>query len=480
MHGGRPRRQQHRHGSHTCRFGSVAQRQIDDHRNTNLPRAQKAAASRACHAPRACYAVGRYVNSTGTEVTLAEHWPLLEMVDPGIAQSDRREKQQTRSVSRARPKSCEAVGHYVNSSGLEVTLAEGTERQNVVGRGIAKSHRGQKQRSCRGLVHRELKRAPRREATSTAQARKPLSPSAGGARKNGRFRKPRRRNCPAGVMEGFLHHKRSVHFGRALPEQQRRRSDACRALEREGMGAPGNAQPDRRERQRFERCSCASSTSCIAVGRYLNSSGAEVVFAESWNGTTWSLTEPVTPTGAKSSKLVGVSCTSTTACIAVGAYVNSGGTQVAFGESWNGTAWTLKEMSIRRARKAPACGVSCASSTSCIATGRYVNSGGAEVTLAESWSGTAWSLTEPLNPTGAKQQLDRCLVHVEHCVHRGWAHVNSGGKKGALAESWNGTAWSLKEPVVPTGATLEHPDRRIVHFEHELYRRRGLFQQQRR
>jgi hypothetical protein len=45
--------------------------------------------------------------------------------------------------------------------------------------------------------------------------------------------------------------------------------------------------------------------------------------------------------------------------------------------------------------------VSCPSSTACEAVGSYDNSSGNLVTLAESWNGTDWTVQSTPDPTGA-------------------------------------------------------------------------------
>jgi hypothetical protein len=58
--------------------------------------------------------------------------------------------------------------------------------------------------------------------------------------------------------------------------------------------------------------------------------------AERWDGSTWTIQTTRTPSGATGVNLSGVSCTSDTACTAVGSYTNSGGTQMAFAERYSG------------------------------------------------------------------------------------------------------------------------------------------------
>ena len=66
----------------------------------------------------------------------------------------------------------------------------------------------------------------------------------------------------------------------------------------------------------LEGVSCTSATACTAVGYYYNSSGSTITLGEQWNGTTWKI-----HTGPNVTSLNGVSCTSASACTAVGYYL---------------------------------------------------------------------------------------------------------------------------------------------------------------
>jgi hypothetical protein len=201
--------------------------------------------------------------------------------------------------------------------------------------------------------------------------------------------------------------------------------------------------------------SCTSSTSCMAVGSFESSSGVKEALADVWNGTAWSLQEPPNPAGAKATGLSKVSCASSTECIAVGEYENSSGTHVVLAEKWNGTSWTLQEPAIPAgaAKGSLLASVSCTSSTSCVAAGYYTNSSGLWMLLIEKWNGTTWSIQETPLPTGGKSGdlVDVSCTSSTACVADG-GFENSSGKREAMAEQWNGTAWSGQELPSPAGA----------------------------
>ena len=88
--------------------------------------------------------------------------------------------------------------------------------------------------------------------------------------------------------------------------------------------------------------SCTSTGACIVVGFYSDSSSKVVPLAESWNGSSWSAQTVPVPSGAKRSQLEGVSCSSQSACVAVGYYLNSASEEVPLAESWNGSSWSAQ------------------------------------------------------------------------------------------------------------------------------------------
>jgi hypothetical protein len=193
--------------------------------------------------------------------------------------------------------------------------------------------------------------------------------------------------------------------------------------------------------------SCVSSGMCVAVGGY---GTTQADFGSEWNGGEWTSQSAVAPTGATESYLEGVSCTSITACTAVGTYKSSAGVLTALGETWNGSKWSLQTTA-----KLPSETVSshlndivCRSSTFCIAVGHMVvKESGTEVhhVLVERWNGTEWtsSLT---TPEGSLWSVS-CASETT-CMAVG----NAEGKaSGPLGERWNGTEWIAQSMALPEG-----------------------------
>jgi len=128
--------------------------------------------------------------------------------------------------------------------------------------------------------------------------------------------------------------------------------------------------------------SCTGTSACTGIG-YLNGSA----FAADWNGSSWTIASTPNPSGAGGSTLNGVSCTSASACTAVGDYDNSSGTTLTLAEAWNGSSWTIASTPSPSASTINLASVSCTTSTACTAVGNYTDSSGTTLTLAAGYSG---------------------------------------------------------------------------------------------
>jgi hypothetical protein len=203
----------------------------------------------------------------------------------------------------------------------------------------------------------------------------------------------------------------------------------------------------------LEGVSCVATTACTAVGHFTSGS-KRVPLAEKLDGSTWTAQEPPSTTGAKESALAGVSCVSSTECIAVGEFENGSEEWMPLAEKWSGSAWTAQEPPIPAAAKQGYLkSVSCTSSTACIAVGEFENSSEKWVPLAEKWNGSAWTAQEPSIPTGAKRSslYGVSCTSSTACIAVG-EFENSSEQVVPLAEWWNGTKWTAQEPPNPTGA----------------------------
>jgi hypothetical protein len=186
--------------------------------------------------------------------------------------------------------------------------------------------------------------------------------------------------------------------------------------------------------------SCLSSTECVAVGTYTNSTGTELTLAERWNGTEWSIQSTPNPLEGKEVHLKAVSCTSSSACIAVGKYslgsILEKGSLKTLIERWNGTEWSIQTVPTAEASLN---GVSCTSSTACTAVGKHEKFSSGP--LAERWNGSEWSIQSTPFLTGGEG------LHGVSCA----SSTACTAVSGTLVEYWNGTEWTIQSAAEPTG-----------------------------
>jgi len=187
--------------------------------------------------------------------------------------------------------------------------------------------------------------------------------------------------------------------------------------------------------------SCASPTWCVAVGDYVDPSNLDAALIEQWNGSAWTIVPAPNPAGTRMLRLFGVSCTSATACVAVG-YRDSGPGVNAIAERWDGTNWTLETMP---AGVQELFGVSCSSPTACTAVG------GSQVV---SWDGTSWTTQTLAAPPNAGAQALRMsgvsCTSTTACVAVGSYFPNQGALQ-PVAERWDGTSWTVDATPLPSG-----------------------------
>jgi hypothetical protein len=90
--------------------------------------------------------------------------------------------------------------------------------------------------------------------------------------------------------------------------------------------------------------SCVGPLFCMAVGQ-----SGEGMVAETWNGSSnsWTLTPVAVPGGATFSALYSVSCVSSTMCETLGGDVASGTSSV-FANQWNGTSWSAGNLVLNK------------------------------------------------------------------------------------------------------------------------------------
>ena len=163
----------------------------------------------------------------------------------------------------------------------------------------------------------------------------------------------------------------------------------------EASSNPGNALNE------LDGVSCASASYCVGVGRQVSGSSAQPLI-ETGVGASWT-TDP-TPGLGVTGALQAVACPRVSDCTAVGYDSNGPGDTLV--EDWNGQNWTVSP-SPSPSSFGPngLFGVSCVSTSSCVAVGEALGtapngapSGSAPQVLVETWNGDGWSVTSSANP----------------------------------------------------------------------------------
>ncbi len=204
--------------------------------------------------------------------------------------------------------------------------------------------------------------------------------------------------------------------------------------------------------------SCATSTACIAVANFSSPVVHHGAYALKFAGTGWTYQAVARPEGADAFSLNSVSCSSHIACTAVGSYNNPEGIEVPLVETWNGTEWSVLRPPVPAgATSAMFESVSCVTKM-CAAVGSSVGVGGTSA-LTETSSGSEWKIQPVASLPGANKTILKGVScsGTKSCVAVGASnYTQKGYSLSGLIEKWNGTEWSSQHFENPYfGATSE-------------------------
>jgi hypothetical protein len=351
----------------------------------------------SCPAANWCMAVGTYTKASGAGVTLAEQWNGNKWGIQPVPSPPGAAWSNLLGVSCVSPSACEAVGVTASRSGALTALAERWNGSRW-----------------------QLQRAP--------------SP-AGGGQLNGV-------SCTS--------------------------PSACTAVGGSPPGTPRTVLVERWDGSRWQiqpapgpagaflsGVACTSSAACAAVGASNPFTPSAKTFAERWNGTKWTIqATPNPPQGG--GELNGVSCSSASACTAVG---NSNAGNLA--ERWNGASWSIQPTPNPGGAQFTFLNtVACASASACTAAGAYIDSSGAFQALAERWDGTSWAIQPtPHLASGAMNLLiGVACTSATGCLAVGYSIPNGGNNQSpaTIAERWNGSTWRVQHTANPPGAAASN------------------------
>jgi hypothetical protein len=210
--------------------------------------------------------------------------------------------------------------------------------------------------------------------------------------------------------------------------------------------------------------SCKGAKSCLVVGDYYTStseSAPDYPLALIYNGTSLRPTSRVpTPKSLDGVTLDGVSCTTTTHCVAVGTangYTKSARAEleVAMIETWDGAKWTLHNVTASSASSMlQVAGISCATGSFCVLDGDSftVSSNSATIgTWLAAWNGK--SLTRMKSTVAMMPTAVSCATR-SNCAVTGInpdIASNAAATTTSSTEIWNGKAWRQATVTWPKG-----------------------------
>jgi hypothetical protein len=155
-------------------------------------------------------------------------------------------------------------------------------------------------------------------------------------------------------------------------------------LDAAGWSVQTAAEGGRGQFSELSGVSCPTLTFCTAVGTIRRSTGTSLM-VERWDGLTWSLQVAPNPS-ARFSELAGVSCVTATACTAVGSRLTHTGARPTLAEHWDGRSWTIQRTPNPASSSASFLrDVSCSSPSACTAVGDQAIA--LRLPLAERFSG---------------------------------------------------------------------------------------------
>ena len=356
----------------------------------------------SCPTATACTAVGSYANDTATEVPLAQASTGATWHTEATATPPGAEYTKLYGVSCTAADSCTAAGYYLDSAGAGHPLAE--------------------------------------QWNGTAWSIEP-TPAPAGSVNSGLFAI----SCPAA---------NSCTAVGATKDSAGTETPVAESWNGTTWQVQTVPVPAGSTFSEFLAVSCSSALACTAGGTSSNSSFQTSALAERWNGTAWQIQPTPAITGSSGAEFDGVSCSTSQSCVAAGTSFTQAGNEVMLAEAWNGSTWSVQAAKTPRAAESNLLAVSCSAPDACFAVGSYDLINGTGGVLADYWDGTSWQLHFPPKPAGspvAEYDAVSCTSAATACAAAGAALTASSRTLG-LAAAWQGTNWQTQPTPEPAGA----------------------------
>lgn len=195
---------------------------------------------------------------------------------------------------------------------------------------------------------------------------------------------------------------------------------------------------------------CSSTSWCMALGEASRSDSQSSLFAERWNGRRWSLL--AFPNPARTLDIdAGLACLAPTMCMAIGYYLPSANSQLAFYSLWNGQRWLTHRLNL--GGRPDINQLSCSGADACTAVGYYYDP--ASDALVLRWNGKVWvrqAISQPAERWNPVFTAVSCPT-VRDCTAVGYSMSATYGIATPLVETWSGSTWSPVRTPTPLGDT---------------------------
>lgn len=200
--------------------------------------------------------------------------------------------------------------------------------------------------------------------------------------------------------------------------------------------------------------SCPRADFCVAVGyvRYASPAAFDAL-AETWNGTSWTIDPLPAPAGAQEPELAAVSCPARGACVAAGDYIDAKtDTYRPLADRLAGHAWSLLAAPAPHGASGDSefTGIDCATPAACEVVGNVNYNDTFQDVFAYGLSGSAWTAQHQVNPGPPPGNFDNGVScsSAGACTSVGTVWIV---QESALAEYWNGSTWVRQTTPAPPG-----------------------------
>jgi hypothetical protein len=194
--------------------------------------------------------------------------------------------------------------------------------------------------------------------------------------------------------------------------------------------------------------SCPTSSFCLAVGRTEFEGSQSSPVAEAWENGVWTAEQPLPSPDGGYANLFGVSCSTSTDCIAVGAQ-DAGSSTIPFAEQWSSGTWSVAATPDEGIELL---GISCAATNWCVAVGG-TQQGEYGRPLVEQWDGSRWAIVKVPGPPINKSNEDTWEVGLKAVSCASATSCVAVGDAGTVFQ-WDGRTWTLDSAQGGTGVSF--------------------------